>query len=496
MIWGRGYITDLHYLSSFFNANAPNHLRIVQLLNGQRPPDRDAKYRCLEIGAGSGVGLAVIAASDPNGEFVAVDYMPGHIAAGAQFGRAAKMTNIDFVEADIVELVNSNDHDLGEFDYIICHGVYSWVGPQVREAILALLRKSLRPGGLLFFGYNSLPGWTMTGPAQKLISEFGKSAAGAVQDRVVGAFDFVNQMARLEAKFLDPDQIPVLGRKASDGVADLGGNEIRYLAHEYFSEQWSPEYFIDVARELAAEKMDFVGSATMTDLFSPMVATEPQRQLLANVPDKLMVEQLKDYFSPQMYRRDVYVRGYAPITDRERTKRLKDERMMLIGHPEKFEYKINCRLGEAELPRAPYEAALEKLAEGPCTIGDIVSHIEKNGSSLSAEETMAILTVSSMATSAPDDTGGPTEAVRDFNRAMTEFALEDLSAHQLAVAAPQLRNGLFLSRNDFTIFKTIDELGYDAPVEALANRASELFDAGGRRLVERSPNRHSRSGDG
>src|SRR6202049_4172834 len=47
----------------------------------------------------------------------------------------------------------------GQFDFIIAHGVYSWVPSAVQEALLSAFRRLLAPEGVAYMSYNVYPGW-------------------------------------------------------------------------------------------------------------------------------------------------------------------------------------------------------------------------------------------------------------------------------------------------------------------------------------------------
>ena len=129
------------------------HLAVLGRLLGMdvAPPER---CRVLELGAGDGGNLIPMALSLPDSEFVAVDLSLTAIERGRAVAAAGGVTNITLQHGDITKL----GAELGEFDYVIAHGVFSWVPPAVRTALLPLVRERMRPQGLAFVSYNALPG--------------------------------------------------------------------------------------------------------------------------------------------------------------------------------------------------------------------------------------------------------------------------------------------------------------------------------------------------
>jgi cyclopropane fatty-acyl-phospholipid synthase-like methyltransferase len=108
----------------------------------------------LELGCGDGGNLIPMAFNLPGSEFVGVDLAPSAIKVGADKAARIGLTNITLRPLDILDF----DSSLGEFDYIIAHGVYSWVPHAVREKVLSICRTHLTSQGVAYISYNALPG--------------------------------------------------------------------------------------------------------------------------------------------------------------------------------------------------------------------------------------------------------------------------------------------------------------------------------------------------
>src|SRR5262245_11461238 len=106
--------------------------------------------------------------------FVGVDFNPTHIVAARALAESARLANVHFVEASFDDLLEPRFADLGEFDIIALHGIYSWVAPSVRRAIVKFADAKLKTGGALYVSYNTAPGWMPRAPLQRLIFEYAK----------------------------------------------------------------------------------------------------------------------------------------------------------------------------------------------------------------------------------------------------------------------------------------------------------------------------------
>ena len=131
----------------------PNRLATVATFLGMSPP-AVATCRVLEVGCNDGANLIPMALTLPGAQFVGCDLSPRAIEAGRVTIDALGLSNVTLVEEDLAAL--SPLH--GTFDYILAHGVYSWVPPAVRDSLFALAKARLAPSGVMFVSFNALPG--------------------------------------------------------------------------------------------------------------------------------------------------------------------------------------------------------------------------------------------------------------------------------------------------------------------------------------------------
>ena len=131
----------------------PGHLATVATLFGLAPPEV-ATCRVLEVGCSDGANLLPMAAALPHAQFVGCDLSGSAIADARRAAQELGLANVTFLQQDLATLTD----DPGTFDYIIAHGVYSWVPAPVRDALLALAARRLARNGALFVSYNVYPG--------------------------------------------------------------------------------------------------------------------------------------------------------------------------------------------------------------------------------------------------------------------------------------------------------------------------------------------------
>src|SRR6185436_12341439 len=76
------------------------------------------------------------------------------------------------------DFATAADFDLPRFDYIVAHGVYSWIDATGREDVRRFIDRHLAPGGLVYVSYNAMPGWASDLPFQYLLREVAERLEG------------------------------------------------------------------------------------------------------------------------------------------------------------------------------------------------------------------------------------------------------------------------------------------------------------------------------
>ena len=243
---------EVPYANLPFAQARPSVFATVAALHGLTPPD-PRRARVLELGCGAGANLAGIAAANPEATAVGVDLAASAIAEGRETAAAAGLDNLRFEVGDVLALTAG---ELGEFDYVIAHGLYSWVDAPAREATLAACRSHLSSDGIAYVSYTAHPG----GHLRRMLRE-------AAEWHARGLDDLVERAERSRHLFGLLDQL-----EQSDGPSFYGGvlaEDLRALAtapeqmlvHDLLSADYEPVWFKDFAAAAARHGMTYVGDA-------------------------------------------------------------------------------------------------------------------------------------------------------------------------------------------------------------------------------------------
>ena len=272
-----------------FPALHPQRLAATARLFGLRPAPVE-RCRVLEIGCAAGGHLLPMAAQLPGSSFVGVDLAAGAIAAAREQAAHLVLGNVELRQGSFTELP-----DGAPFDYVLAHGVYSWIDPETRSALLAFCRRRLAPHGLALVSYNTLPGWHLRGMARDVMRLFptgGPPAEEVARARAMLGWAAAHVPAGApHAELLRSEQ--TLLARASDA----------YLFHEHLAPRNDPVWFADFAASAAAAGLRYLGEARLADMAPGRLGPAARDAVTAAADDLLVREQLMDVLQPRYFRR-------------------------------------------------------------------------------------------------------------------------------------------------------------------------------------------------
>ena len=256
---------EIPYDCSVFSYTHPSCLATWATLLGMAPPPVD-RCRLLELGCGNGANLIPMAHDLPDSRFVGVDLSPRQIAMGQEIVDALRLPNIDLRAFSITDI----DESFGQFDYIVCHGVYSWVPAAVQDKILSICKQNLAPNGVAYVSYNTYPGWHIRGMIREMMGFHVRQFADP-KERVQQA------KALLEFLLQAVGKAPTLYGGLLQVEADMlkeGGDT--YLFHEHLEEEIIPS--ISINSRSGPRTRDFSTSARRGLASSPAISRPKWRR--------------------------------------------------------------------------------------------------------------------------------------------------------------------------------------------------------------------------
>jgi len=285
------------YISNAFAYTSPGNLRAVASLYGLATPALD-NARVLELGGAAGGNLLPFAMAYPGAQVVGIDLAPQQIEAGQQIAEKVGARNLDLRAMSLTDITP----EFGQFDYIICHGVFSWVPPEVRDAIFRICRENLAPEGIAYISYNTYPGWKAADVVRDamILNSFGAQTA---QEKLASAKEMLNL---IENGLWHNNPL----HAALQNVAGkLRGQSDHYLLHEYLEAINTPCYFLEFAAAAQQAGLAYVTDAephlTFASTYGAKVALG-LNGLSAN-SNREMREQYLDFAVGRSFRKSLLV---------------------------------------------------------------------------------------------------------------------------------------------------------------------------------------------
>jgi methyltransferase-like protein/2-polyprenyl-3-methyl-5-hydroxy-6-metoxy-1,4-benzoquinol methylase len=259
----------------------------------------------LELGCADGGNLIPMAFELGSGTFVGIDLSPRQIRQGIAEAQALGLTNLDLRAMSVLEV----DPSIGTFDYILCHGVFSWVAPDVQEKILALCKSCLAPNGIAYVSYNTYPGWHLRRMMREMLL-FHTRGIDDPAEKTARAFELVQFLAESAGAATDPHALFLRGaREHFEEYRDRPS----YVLHEYLEETNAPAYFHDFAGRAARHGLQYVCESEAheaeLDNLAPPIA-EKVREWSADAIER---EQYLDFVLNRMFRRTLLCHADAAL---------------------------------------------------------------------------------------------------------------------------------------------------------------------------------------
>lgn len=254
--------------------------------------------RVLEIGCGNGANLIPMAASYPGATFLGIDASGVAIGLAQEFARQCGLENIRFVAARLEE------HPLPDegFDYVLCHGVYSWVPDSVRKALLRVVAGCLAPDGVAFISYNALPGWHLRQPARDILRWHLRGIDGPGEQV---------EEAKAFAKFLSqviPEEGPA-GKALRAEFATVADRSPNVLWHDELAPEHRAFYLHEFVSAAADHGLAYLADADLIEHILANLDPKTVEVLRSVASDRIELEQYVDFFVPRRFRQTLLVRS-------------------------------------------------------------------------------------------------------------------------------------------------------------------------------------------
>jgi SAM-dependent methyltransferase len=431
----------------------------------------------LELGCGDGGNALSIAQTLPEAWVLGVDASPGAIERGTELVRAAGLANVELRCATFEQLGESSreivrpvggaagaeDGEVagaGAFDYIVAHGVYSWVPPHARGALLDCVKRCLTPEGIAFISYNAYPGSYLRDMARDML-----------RYHVQGVLDPAERLARaqeLMKTIVEIEQPSPFARVLREQMERMLGYSDALLFHDDLAEVSTPFYFHEFVEHARARGLEFLSEA---DLFESQMRDVPESagRLMASLAEDAVVrEQYMDFFKNRMFRQTLICHDTAPI-DRALDEAAIDS--LWVSSRARAQVGVD---GEGEEGRAPGETRAVARGPAPAEDPEARTFLTPEGFSMTTSEPLVQATMAALAEAWPRSLVFPALLARARQAAGPEAPPELVSARLRSVLLQAyLARIVMLAGCPPPVSGEVDEQPTASPL-ARAQRAAEL----------------------
>ena len=249
--------SELGYKSMPFPYTTPATLEAyAALVGGSAPNPKTA--RVLELGATYGGNIISQALFNPDATFVGIELSQEQVEKGNEVIANAGLINVSLIQSDIASIGS----EIGTFDYIIAHGVYSWVDDGVKDALLRLIDEHLAEDGIAYISYNTYPGWHTMDEVRQLMmfsnrdkTQFNHKEK-VLHGKTIGSI--------VGSQILKYDNLKERNSKFLGALRSVMQKDEYYVGHDHLEPNNDPVYFYQFNDHLEAHNLAYLCDADLT----------------------------------------------------------------------------------------------------------------------------------------------------------------------------------------------------------------------------------------
>ncbi|MBE7515957.1 MAG: methyltransferase regulatory domain-containing protein [Chloracidobacterium sp.] len=299
------------YPSYTFPQTHPDRLATAAYLHGLNPAS-PANCRVLELGCGDGTNLIAQAYALPESTFVGIDLSTVQIERAIDAAEKIGIKNIRFRAADITSIAAD---ELGRFDFITAHGLYSWVPDHVRRTVLDLYANCLAENGIGYISYNTYPGCHIRQMVAGMMKFAARDAAepfDAVED-ALAALEFVERASENDSLYQMTIRLEL--QQTEERSAEN-------VFHDDLAEINQPFYFYEFAADIVRHGLRYITDADPRINDLTMLPQDVRSELDAASSDRIEREQYIDFIKGRRFRKSLVTHAVSKVLDESDAERI------------------------------------------------------------------------------------------------------------------------------------------------------------------------------
>ena len=306
---------EFRYPGKFYPQASPERMAMLATLYGLTPPPVESS-RVLEMGCGEGGHLIPVAYALKDSRCVGVDLSQASITRAQETAAQLGVVNAEFRALDLMEF----PADAGTFDYIVAHGLFSWIPPEVQDKLLEICGRHLSPTGVAYLSYNTFP----AGHLRQITRDLMRFHTRHITDPATK----VREAKRIVDFVISASSERTLERELMKREAAIHKMSDPLLLFDALAEVNEPLYFLDFMEQAAAYGLQFVAESDIHRMRTARLSEQARAQLDA-VPDRLLREQYLDFIHCRGFRQTILCRAGHDLDLNVIPERM--ERLMVAG---------------------------------------------------------------------------------------------------------------------------------------------------------------------
>jgi methyltransferase-like protein/protein-L-isoaspartate O-methyltransferase len=293
---------QMPYPAGAYSQSHPDRLETLAKLFGMVSPD-SRRCRVLELGCADGANLIPMACARPESTFIGVDLSAMQIQPGRKAIAALGLGNIELRHGDL----QSVDASFGTFDYVIAHGIFSWVSKEVQDRLLAICRERLAENGVAYVSYNTHPGWRMRGMLRDMMLYHSRKF-DEPQKQIEQARALINWLGETVNSEGSP-----YGMLLKSELEQMQHWQDTYFRHDSLAEINEPVYFHQFIEQAGKHGLNYLGEAEFPSMLASNYGSATDETLNRLGRDIIEMEQYMDFLRNRMFRQTLLCHKTAKL---------------------------------------------------------------------------------------------------------------------------------------------------------------------------------------
>ncbi|MBE3022635.1 MULTISPECIES: class I SAM-dependent methyltransferase [unclassified Campylobacter] len=309
------YYDEFPYFSAAFADCSPLRLQSVAEFLGLDAPKANTA-RVLELGCAYGGNILPFAVHNSQADIVGIDISSTQVKVGNEIAKGMGLENFKLIEKDILSIDKDKLKELGKFDYIIAHGLYSWVCDEVKEAILRLIHELLSQNGIAYISYNVYPGWKSFDILRDymiFVSSTQKDQTSRLEKakkelKFLSDYLRINLQAQNDPTLRDSTQLLLTQANFLQNIIKKGHDY--YVLHDFLETSNDPMYFYKFAASLKKSGLCYLIDAGLDDIFRNSLGIYRfDAHISQNYPSRIEGEQMRDFMLNRSFRKSLVMKS-------------------------------------------------------------------------------------------------------------------------------------------------------------------------------------------